>query len=351
LLYRISMHSSPPSLLGFVGLLLFLSAPLRSAETEVVYSLATAPTGSFTVAPYPAAGTNVITWLGSGSPGLWITTFSAPVGQNLRTVTLDMGDSPNPAGGFSLSLVKLVENGGTSFRIETVTPLTGSANPAVAGKYTYEVPPGIEISGNHVLLAQVAPGGGTYRWNTSSAKTSKIGSGGTPGFVIENLPASTAILGSLDLDDVVIFLVENEAEFLFEVTADKVPAKLSVESPRRFAPVRVGKVGRSRAIAITNTGGTTLSELSVASLGSTGRHFRVAQPSRRSLGGGESTEFEVAVRPQRVGRLRGRVKVDSSAGSVIVRLRGRGLAIPVPQTRAVPPVRASPRSPLAITGG
>lgn len=335
----------------FATIFLLATGSLRSAETEVVYSLATAPTGSQEIAPYPAAGTNFLTWFSSGSPGLWIAIFPAPAGQNLRTVTLDMGDSPNPAGGFSLSLVKLVENGGTSYRIETVTPLTGSANPSVAGKYTYEVPPGVEVSGNQVLLAEVAPGGGTYRWNISSTLSPKIGGASQRGYVIENDVPGATLPGNLDRNNVKIFVNSDFSELLFEVTADKLPAKLSVESPLRFAPVRVGVEGRARRIAITNTGGVALSALSVDALGSTGRNFRIAQPSRRSLGAGGSTKFEVAARPQRVGRLRGRVKVDSSAGSVIVRLRGRGLAIPTPPSPPAPPVQPSVRGPLSVTGG
>jgi hypothetical protein len=325
-----------------LALLVAFAGPLRAAGTEVIFSLATTPTGSQVVAPYPADPTDIASWLSSGSPGTVFSQFSAPAGRQLRTVTLDMGDASNPAGGFSLSLVKAVTLEAGGIRLDLVAVLTGSANPATAGRYTYEVPPGISEGGDFGLLAQVAVGGGSYRWNYSDITSPRIGSGGSRGLVLLNRPlVSSNIGGTFDPGNVVIFVTDGDG-LLFEVTADKVPAELTVARPKRFAPVLVGKEGRPREVAITNTGGSPLSSLSVTALGSTKRNFRVGSPSRNLLGAGEATVFEVAARPVRAGRVRGRIKVDCSAGFEIVGIRGRGVAPSAPSGPSEP---SPPRNP------
>ncbi len=166
-------------------------------------------------------------------------------------------------------------------------------------------------------------------------------------------PGSATISGPFDPENVVFFVERTDRELLFEVTADKAPAALSVEPLRRpFA--RSSSDGRSCPRGhLANTGGLPLDSLSATALGSTKRNFRVGSLPRRFLDGGETTTLEVAARPERPGRLRGRIKIDSSAGFAIVRLPDAASFPRCP--RSTDPARASrpvsPRSPLAITGG
>jgi hypothetical protein len=252
-----------------------------------------------------------------------------------------MGISPDPSGGFSLSLRRIVEGSNGSFRLELVALLTGEDNPAVAGEYTYLVPPGISSEESFILLAEVSPGGGTYLWNTSSTLIPKTGSGGLIGLVLANQTVSAIFSQPLDLNDTVIF-VDSGSEFLFTVNAEPLPARLSVERPRSFGSVRVGNSSRMQRLRISNPGGLRLTGIKVIKSRATARHFRVIRPANRALNPGASTRLRIAFRPGKGGSLRGSVTIKSSGGTKRLRLRGRGrtpnLPSPNPNLKPLDPM-------------
>lgn len=338
-----SLSSRPLYLVAFLALVVS-PLPLRS---EIVFQRSGPQTGVVDIAPYPAPGTNFITWLGAGSPGVWITTFAPATNGIIRSVTIEMADSVSgseplaggaPEGGFSLSLCQVNQSSPGINAIEIIAVLEGSDNPATEGSYTYTVPEGLELRGPHVLLAMVEPSGGSFRWKQTNAGPA-VGSGGGPGFVITAGSASSTTIDSpLDLDNVVIFLTDSFAP-LFTVEADDRPAGITLTPAKSFAPTGIGEESRVQRITIRNNGVAQLTGLAVRGDAKARRHFKFSQPGLKSLTAGSTTEFPVSFRPRGSGRITGALTVTGSAGTAKLRLRGRGVN---------PPPQSSIREPRAV---
>lgn len=333
--------SFSPALL-LIGTALAITAAPAALRAEIVFERSGAPTGTVVVAPYPAPGTNFITWLIAGSPGAWITTFEPATNEIIRSVTIEMADSAidseplaeaAPEGGFSLSLCQIDQSVPGVTSIEIIAVLEGSDNPAEEGSYTYTVPKGLELRGPHALLAMVEPSGGYFGWKSNSPGTT-IGTGSTAGFVIAAGHAGLTIGGALDLENAVIFFYEGSFAPAFTVEADDRPADLKLTPAKRFAPTTIGEESRSQQITIRNNGISPLTGLAVRGNAVARRHFDFTQPGLRSLTTGATTVFTVSFRPRGSGRISGALTVVSSVGTVKVRLRGRGVTPPVQ-----PPIR------------
>ncbi len=148
---------NPTSGLGLAGLFAWMLAGAMPAA-----ALSPVVLDYREIAPYDPGGE---LWEAAGRPGIFATNLTVPADRVLRSVTIEMAKSPNARGGFRLDLFRVTESR-TATNLAYVTPLTGSANPANAGAYTYEVPAGMALSGRYILVATVAEGGGTYRWVT-----------------------------------------------------------------------------------------------------------------------------------------------------------------------------------------
>lgn len=310
-------------------------------HSEIVFQRSAVVSDSFVVAPYPAPGTNILSWLSAGSPGAWITTFDPATNENIRSVTIEMADAVTgsepladaaPEGGFSLNLCQINQSDTSTVSIEIVAVLEGSDNPSTEGSYTYTVPDGLELRGPHALLAIVEPSGGSFRWKRGALGAS-IGTGSGAGFVLGAGPASSTINDPLDLGNVVIFLTDGFAP-AFTVEADTRPAGLTLTPARRFAPTTVGEESRSQRITIRNSGISPLTGVAVRGDAEARRHFDFTQPRLRSLTAGATTDFMVSFRPRGSGRISGSLTVVSSVGTAKLRLRGRGVTPPVQ-----PPIR------------
>jgi hypothetical protein len=339
------MRSLPfHSPLLLIGTALAITAAPAALRAEIVFERSGATTNAVVVAPYPGLGTNFISWLLTGSPGAWITTFEPTTNEIIRSVTIEMDDAAvdsepladaAPEGGFSLSLCQIDQSVPGVISIEIITVLEGSDNPVEEGSYTYTVPEGLELRGPHALLAMVEPTGGQFRWKQTAAPTG-IGSGITAAVVLTNQLASITIDVPLDLNNVTILIVDNgsSASPVFRVEADDRYPGLSVTPARRFAPTTIGEETEAQQIKIRNTGKAPLTGLAVRANTETRRHFDISQPKSRSLAAGTETEFPVSFRPRKPGRISGSLTVVGSAGTAKIRLRGRGVTPPVQ-----PPIR------------
>lgn len=320
--------------------LLGVSAPsvLRS---EIVFQRPAAGSDAVVVAPYPASGTNIISWLSAGSPGAWIATFEPTTNEIIRSVTIEMADAVTGSeplaggvaeGGFSLNLCQITEPVPGTTSIEIVAVLEGSDNPATEGSYTYTVPDGLGLRGPHALLAMVEPAGGSFRWKRS-APAAAIGTGGGAGFPITRGEIGATFTGPLALENVAIFITDGFAP-AFTVEADDRPAGLTLTTAKPFVPTKVNDESQEQRIAIRNSGISPLTGLVVRGDAEARRHFKFRQPGARTLTAGATTDFPVSFRPRESGRISGALTVVSSAGTAKVRLRGRGVTPPVQ-----PPVR------------
>lgn len=321
------------ALLGFAS-----PSVLRS---EIVFQRSAVSSDSFVVAPYPAPGTNIISWISAGSPGAWITTFEPATNEIIRSVTIEMADAVTgseplagdaPEGGFSLNLCQITEVVPGTLSIEIVAVLEGSDNPAMEGSYTYTVPEGLELRGNHALLAMVEPSGGSFRWKRGALEAS-IGTGAGAGFVLARQANTPTIDVPLDLENVVIFVTDGFAP-AFTVEADDRPAGLTLTPIKPFAPTKVNDEAREQRITVRNSGISPLTGLVVRGDAEARRNFKFRQPGSRTLTAGATTEFPASFRPRESGRISGVLTVVSSGGTAKVRLRGRGVTPPVQ-----PPVR------------
>lgn len=320
--------------------LLGLSAPsvLRS---EIVFQRPASGSDAVVVAPYPAPGTNIISWISAGSPGAWITTFEPTTNEIIRSVTIEMADAVTgseplagdaPEGGFSLNLCQITEPVPGTLSIEIVAVLEGSDNPAMEGSYTYTVPEGLELRGTHALLAMVEPSGGSFRWKRGAPGAS-IGTGSGAGFPITRGEIGATISGPLDLENVAIFITDGFAP-AFTVEADDRPAGLTLTPIKPFAPTKVNDESREQRITVRNSGISPLTGLVVRGDAEARRHFKFRQPGTRTLTAGATTEFPVSFRPRESGRISGVLTVVGSGGTAKIRLRGRGVT-----PSAQPPVR------------
>jgi len=335
--------SFPPlpsrSLLIATALLGFSVPSLLHSET--VFERPAAGSDNFVVAPYPAPGTNFLSWLSAGSPGAWITTFEPATNEIIRSVTIEMADAVTGSeplaggaaeGGFSLNLCQIQPNESGGASIEIIAVLEGSDNPAREGSYTYTVPEGLELRGPHALLAMVEPSGGFFRWKTNSLEAA-IGTGSGAGLIFTPGSNTPTIDNPLDLENAVIFMGDNFAP-AFTVEADDRYPGLSVTPAKRFAPTTIGEETEAQQIKIRNTGKSPLTGLAVRANAETRRHFDISQPKSKSLAAGAETEFPVSFRPRKPGRISGSLTVVGSAGTAKIRLRGRGVTPPVQ-----PPIR------------
>lgn len=335
--------SLPPlpsrSFLIATALLGFLVPSLLHSET--VFERPAAGSDNFVVAPYPAPGTNILSWFSAGSPGAWITTFEPVTNEIIRSVTIEMADAvvdsepladAAPEGGFSLNLCQITQSDTATLSIEIIAVLEGSDNPAQEGSYTYTVPEGLELRGPHALLAMVEPSGGSFRWKRNALEPS-VGTGGGAGLLLGAGERGLTINDPLDLENAVIFQTE-ESSFAFTVEADTRPAGLTLTPAKGFAPTTVGEESRSQRITIRNSGISPLTGLVVRGDAEARRHFDFTQPRLRSLTAGATTDFTVSFRPRGSGRISGALTVVSSVGTVKIRLRGRGVTPPVQ-----PPIR------------
>jgi hypothetical protein len=312
-----------------------------SLKSEIVFQRTAARADGVVVAPYPAPGTNFLSWFSAGSPGAWITTFEPATNEIIRSVTIEMADAVTGSeplagdaaeGGFSLNLCQIQPNESGGASIEIIAVLEGSDNPAREGSYTYTVPEGLELRGPHALLAMVEPSGGFFRWKTNSLEAA-IGTGSGAGLIFTPGSNTPTIDNPLDLENVVIFVGDNFAP-AFTVEADDRPADLTLTPAKRFAPTTVGEESRSQRITIRNSGISPLTGLAVRGDAEARRHFDFTQPRLRSLTAGATTDFTVSFRPRGSGRISGALTVVSSVGTAKIRLRGRGVTPPVQ-----PPVR------------
>lgn len=329
----------PSRFLLIATALLGLSAPsvLRS---EIVFQRPAAGSDTVVAAPYPAPGTNLLSWLSAGSPGAWIATFEPTTNEIIRSVTIEMADAVTgseplagdaPEGGFSLNLCQITQSDSAVVSIEIVAVLEGSDNPAIEGSYTYTVPEGVELRGPHALLAMVEPSGGHFRWKRGLLGAF-IGTGIRGGFIVSPETGAT-ISGTLDLENVVIFATDRFAP-AFTVEADDRPADLTLTPVKPFAPTKVNDEAREQQIIVRNSGISLLTGLVVRGDAEARRHYKFRQPGSRTLTAGATTEFPVSFRPRESGRISGVLTVVSSGGTAKVRLRGRGVTPPVQ-----PPVR------------
>jgi len=125
------------------------------------------------VAPYRVDEMRLPNWEAAGRPGVFAADLVVPANSFLRSVTLTMADSPNPAGEFRLDLYRVLFRGDRHV-FSHVAKLTGSGNPATAGAYPYRLPTGLALPGRYLLVASVAPGGGTFRWVVTSGASKRI---------------------------------------------------------------------------------------------------------------------------------------------------------------------------------
>ncbi|WP_395746044.1 autotransporter domain-containing protein [Prosthecobacter sp.] len=174
----------------------FTAAALLSTAAFLA-SLRAAPAQSVSVEPYPA-GTPIASWLTSDGPGTQVAIFTVP-DQNylLNSITLSMGNASSTLGSFEVSLRTLTTNLDGSLSLNLVQNLTGSANPATAGDYTYTGSTPMAANSQFVVVAQVQSGGGAYTWLT--------GGTGSHVYVIANGLAGPNLPGPLDLSSVVFF--------------------------------------------------------------------------------------------------------------------------------------------------
>jgi len=148
------------------------------------------------ITPYRADLVGTVSWTQSGRPGIQGAELSVPANTFLRSITIRMGDSPDPKGGFQLHLFRIPRLGSTG-GLDHVARLKGTGNPATAGSHVYQIPSGLALSGRYLLVAMVSPGGGTYRWMVEPG--SKAGSDGSVFygvFVVPDEPASGGNTGS-----------------------------------------------------------------------------------------------------------------------------------------------------------
>lgn len=115
------------------------------------------------VTPYRADLAGSTSWELSGRPGIRGAELNVPANTFLRSISIRMGDSPDPRGGFELHLFRIARHG-SSGGMDHVVRLKGTANPATSGAHVYQVPAGVVLSGRYLLVAMVSEGGGTYRW-------------------------------------------------------------------------------------------------------------------------------------------------------------------------------------------
>lgn len=307
-----------------------------SLKSEIVFQRTAGGSTPIVIAPYPALGTNFLSWFSAGSPGAWIATFEPATNEIIRSVTIEMADAVTGSeplaggaaeGGFSLNLCQIQPNESGGASIEIIAVLEGSDNPAREGSYTYTVPEGLELRGPHALLAMVEPSGGFFRWKTNSLEAA-IGTGSGAGLIFTPGSNTPTIDSPLDLENVVIFVGDNFAP-AFTVEADDRYPGLSVTPAKRFAPTTIGEETEAQQIKIRNTGKAPLTGLAVRANAETRRHFDISQPKSRSLAAGAETEFPVSFRPRKPGHISGSLTVVGSAGTAKIRLRGRGVTPPV----------------------
>lgn len=148
------------------------------------------------ITPYRTDLVGTASWAQSGRPGIQGAELTVPANTFLRSITIRMGDSPDPKGGFQLHLFRIPRLGSTG-GLDHVARLKGTGNPATAGSHVYQIPSGLALSGRYLLVAMVSPGGGTYRWMIEPV--SKAGSDGSVFygvFVVPDEPASGGNTGS-----------------------------------------------------------------------------------------------------------------------------------------------------------
>ena len=196
---------------------------LSSAKAEVIAGNGGGVTGSVTVTNYPAVGTNFVTWFGSGYPGPGVQYFTVPgANYTLNSVTLQMGNASNPAGDFSLGLYQVSVSGG-NIALGSPTTLSGTADPATAGTYTYTGTASLLAGQAYLLIAQVATAGSSYTWN-------KTNSGNGVGFLIMPGLAGFTITDPLDLSKDLVFFIEAGAGLIFSVDATRVGGTAAAQS-------------------------------------------------------------------------------------------------------------------------
>lgn len=145
------------------------------------------------ITPYRADLVGTASWTQSGRPGIQGAELTVPANTFLRSISIRMGDSPDPKGGFQLHLFRIPRLGSTG-GLDHVARLKGTGNPATAGSHVYQIPSGLALSGRYLLVAMVSQGGGTYRWMVEPG--SKTGSDGSVFYGVFVVPDAPTIGGS-----------------------------------------------------------------------------------------------------------------------------------------------------------
>lgn len=145
------------------------------------------------VTPYRVNLVGTPLWAQSGRPGILGAELTVTANTFLKSISIRMGDSPDPKGGFQLHLFRIPLRNSTG-GMDHVAQLKGTADPAAAGVHVYEIPAGLALSGRYLLVAMVSPGGGTYRWMTEPV--AEAGSDGSVFYGVLAVPETPSTGGS-----------------------------------------------------------------------------------------------------------------------------------------------------------
>lgn len=117
------------------------------------------------------------------------------------------------------------------------------------------------------------------------------------------------------------------AAYLFDLDGSVVPpgpAILTTQSPRPFPTTTVRRSSKPQVLSLSNTGGSSLTGITLSLSGKAAKDFRITPPGLTTLAGGGSTTYQITFKPRKKGTRSASLTVGSSAGPRVLSLRGKG---------------------------